>query len=263
MARFTIGAAELGPVSESSFEEFVAIAKGRSIVSAADWGSDRFELGLSGGAMLRVFWQPGDLEVNLLSTTNPGEVPPVVFALGNLPQRVRLSLIQRRLNGLRTLYAIFYLHQRDRMRELISFLAKDPNGDIEAQLLKDDETLQVESISYGSWLVTLWSQAKDGYKAIGAAASLVYERGREAFLRKQEAEARLLEAQADHKEALVAGERFKLQRRRVDYLLEVTERIDDPEMKRVVQKRLVDAAVDMVAGDRDETEVRRQLEGPP
>ena len=48
MTQFTIGPAETNDRVTSNFEEFVAIAKGRSIVSAADWGKGRFELGLSG-----------------------------------------------------------------------------------------------------------------------------------------------------------------------------------------------------------------------
>jgi len=155
MATFTIGAAELDEIEPSDFEQFVALAKGRSVVSAADWGSDRFELGLSGNAMIRISRLPAGLEINLISTTNPGEIPPLVFALGDLPQRVRLSLVERKLYGLRTLYAIYFLAQHDRMEELVSFLKDHPDGDLEATLLSDEETLQVESISYGSWLVTL------------------------------------------------------------------------------------------------------------
>jgi hypothetical protein len=75
MARFTIGAGELGEELQSDFADFVEIAKGRSIVSAADWGKDRFELGLSGDLMIRVFLAGDTIEVNLISTTNAGENP--------------------------------------------------------------------------------------------------------------------------------------------------------------------------------------------
>ena len=103
MAHVTIGAIELGQVRASSFAEFVEIAKGRSIISAADWGSDRFELGISGGLMIRVLRDGESIEINLISTTNPGEMPPIAIAFGSLPQRVPIHVIEDKLNGLRTL----------------------------------------------------------------------------------------------------------------------------------------------------------------
>jgi hypothetical protein len=130
MAHFTIGAIESGQIQASSFEEFVEIAKGRSIVSAAGWGSDRFELGISGGLMIRILRGGESIEVNLISTTNPGEMPPIAIALGNLSQRVPIHVIEDKLNGLRTLHAIYFLLQNDRATDLATFLAEHPDGDI-------------------------------------------------------------------------------------------------------------------------------------
>ena len=117
MAHVTIGAIELGQVRASSFAEFVEIAKGRSIISAADWGSDRFELGISGGLMIRVLRDGESIEINLISTTNPGEMPP--------------------------------------------------------------------------WVLTVWAKTKSAYKSLSSVASLVFERGKEAYLRKLEAQGRV------------------------------------------------------------------------
>ena len=44
MTMYSIGALELKERRESDFAEFVSIVKGRSIISAADWGNERIEL---------------------------------------------------------------------------------------------------------------------------------------------------------------------------------------------------------------------------
>lgn len=109
MTMYSIGAAEVNERRQSDFAEFLSIVKGRSIISAADWGNERIELGLSGGAMIRFFGSPINYsEVNLIQTTNPGELPPILISLGDMPQRVPLATVEKKLRGLRTLYAIFF-----------------------------------------------------------------------------------------------------------------------------------------------------------
>jgi hypothetical protein len=158
MAKYSIGAAEFQQQRQSSFDEFVALVKGRSIISAADWGEDRIELGLSGGAMIRFFTGREEPEVNLISTVNPNETPPLIVSLGNMPAQVSISVIERKLYGLRTLYAIYYLAYSNRLQELTSYLIRHPHGDIEKALLAPEETLHIESISYGSWVLAVWER---------------------------------------------------------------------------------------------------------
>jgi hypothetical protein len=55
MAEFSIGLFETGEAEYSDFKEFISIVSRRSIVSAADWGEGRFELGLSGNLMVWFF----------------------------------------------------------------------------------------------------------------------------------------------------------------------------------------------------------------
>lgn len=186
MARFTLGANEYGEELRSDFQEFVEVAKGRSIVSAADWGKDRFELGLSGDLMIPVFLSGDTIDVNLISTTNPGEIPPIAITLGNLSQRVPIHVVEDKLNGLRTLHAIFYLMQNERASDLAAYLTSEPEGDIERALLADEDRLYIESISYGSWLLTVWAKTKSAYKSLSSVAGLVFERGKDAYLRKLE-----------------------------------------------------------------------------
>ncbi len=183
MPRITIGAGELGETLQSDFADFVEMARGRSIVSGADWGKSRFELGLSGDLMIRVFSVGDSFEVNLISTTNEGEIPPVAVSLGDLPQRVPIHIIEDKLNGLRTLHAILYVMQNDRSDDLASFLTREPEGDIERALIADEDRLYIESISYGSWLLTVWAKTKSAYRSLSSVAELVFVSGREAYLR--------------------------------------------------------------------------------
>ena len=131
------------------------------------------------------------MTINLLSTQNIDENPSLVIDLGDMKQRVPISVIEKKLKGLRTLYAIFYLIYDNRHKELQSYLIKHPYGDIEQALLNLDEQLFIESISYGSWVLTVWSKTKKAYKSITSVAGLVFDRGREAFLQKMEVDARL------------------------------------------------------------------------
>jgi len=176
MASFTVGAAEFNRQRPSNFQEFISIAKGRSIVSAADWGADRLELGLSGGVMIRLFTST-PTEVNVIATVNPGELPPLLVEFGDLPQRVPLSVIEDKLRGLRTLHAIYYLADSDRMADLAAYLSSTPVGDIERDLIPEEERLQIESLSYGSWILALWAKTTKAFKAVSSVAGLVFERG--------------------------------------------------------------------------------------
>jgi hypothetical protein len=252
MARYTIGDAALGQVFATNFGGFIEIVKGRSIVSALD-GDDRIELGLSGDLMIRVFDGGKELHVNLISTTNPDEIPPIALALGDLPQRVPMHVIEDKLNGLRTLYAIYFLTDNDRTNELTEFLRSNPDGDIERILLGDEDRLYIESISYGSWVVTIWSKTKSAYKSISSVAGMVFERSRESYLRKVEAEAAMLENQAQKEAIHAARENFELQKSQMDYLLDVSNKIDAPEIREVVKRRIMESVDKLVLGDPEAT----------
>lgn len=260
MADYSIGAYELGEVLVTDFQSVLSIIKGRSIVSAADWGNDRFELGLSGNLMLRFFRTEDGTSINLISTQNSDENPALVVDLGDMQQRVPISVIEKKLNGLRTLYAIFYLIYDDREKELQSYLIKHPQGDIEQALLSKDEQLFIESISYGSWVVTVWSKTKKAYKAITSVAGLAFERGREAFLSKMEADARLKNAQADKEETKTKREKFELQKDQMDYLLEASEKMDIPEVKEQIKNRIIQATKNFTLGDQSDNDSYKRLE---
>lgn len=260
MTQYSIGALEMNERRASDFEEFVSIVKGRSIVSAADWGNERIELGLSGGAMLRFFGSPLNYsEVNLIQTVNRDELPPILISLGDMPQRVPLATIEEKLRGLRTLYAIFFLYHTGRLNDLIRFLETNPNEDIEQHLLSEDDRLHIESISYGSWVLAVWAKTKASYKAISSVAGLVLDRGREAFLAKMEADARLAHAKARREEIAANKDEFQLKKSQLDYMLKISGQVESPQLRANLESIMIDATRNLTAGDPDDSGSYKQL----
>ena len=230
MAEFSLGAAETGDNVPSSFAEHINIVSGRSIVSGADWGHDRFELGLSGDGMIRVFWRPDGLHINYISTTNPGEIPPLMLQLVDGERRVPARLIEGRLRGLRSLYAVVHLLSTGRSEILEQALISAPNSDLE-ELLHPDEQLFVECLAPGSWYVTLWAKVRPAYQSVLQTVAFVYVRGREALLKKLEAEARLKELDVEAKE-------FELATKKIDYGLGLMDRLSSDPAKAALRQRV-------------------------
>lgn len=238
MTRFSIGAAELGQVADSDFGEFISIVSGRSVVSGADWGEDRLEFGLSGDGMIRVFWTPQGLHANFISTTNHDEVPPLMLRLSEDDRRVPARVLELKLRALRNLYALVHLLSTERSELVESALLTGNSSDFEA-LLEPDEYLYVECLAPGSWYITLWSKAKESYRSVIVTVALVYERGRDAALRKLEAEARIKELEAEAKE-------FELMTRQLDYGLGLLDRIASPEAKAALTQQIERAVSDLL-----------------
>ena len=256
MNYFSIGTTELHQEVEASFQDFVNITKGRSIISAADWGENRFELGLSGNLMIRFFTEGNNNRINIINTTNQEEIQPIALSLGDMPQQISISVIEKKLKGLRTLYAILFLLQTGREKDLESYLIKHPHGDIEEHLLNENEKLKIESISYGSWLLTIWTKTKEAFLAIKSVAFLVYERGREAFLKKMEAEANIAKEKSYQEAIETARKEFELNRDRMEYVLELRERMNIPEIKQQLEKRIVESINSIILGDKNDKLLR-------
>jgi len=246
MTEYSLGAEEVGETQGSNFGEFISIVSGRSVVSDADWGKDRFELGLSGDGMIRVFWTPEGLHVNFISTTNKGEIPPLILQLVDEERRLPARVLEKRLFGLRQLYAIIRLADTDRLALLEENL--ESVRDLE-NLLEPEEQLYVECLAPGSWYLTVWSKLKDSYLSVVKTVALVYGRGREALLSKLEAEARLKELQAEEKE-------FDLFTKKVDYSMALSEKIDSENAKRVIEERVSMGLENFLLRDRDSEDVR-------
>lgn len=230
MVEFTLGAQELGETQQSNFAEFINIVTGRSVISGADWGNDRIEFGLSGDGMVRIFWTPDGLHANFISTTNKGDIPPLMLQIVDGEKRLPARILEKRLRALRTLYAIVHLSLTDRFNLVQDALSKDPFYDLEF-LLHYDELLYIECLAPGSWYVTLWSKVRASYHSILQTVSIVSERGREALLRKLEAEARLKELDVEEKE-------FENFTKKADYGLSLMDRLSSDSAKTALRNRV-------------------------
>lgn len=257
-----------GRVRSIEFEEFSEIVSGRSIVAIS--GSPPYSynntltLELSGGVKADVFFDERELIVHLspyTASTYANPASPLLISLGDMPRMVSLRDVQLKLDGLRTLHALYFLVYSGRARELENLLRRNPDTDIESALLSEEERLHVESISSGSWNLALWARKfKESVWALGSVVGLVYDRGRDAFLRKLEADAWLKEEQAKRQAIENEIEMVKLRSARVDYIHKVTKEIGDRETKRIVQKRLVQAAQELVTGDRFDSRAAKEME---
>ena len=110
--------------------------------------------------------------------------------------------------------------------------------------------------------MTLWAKTVSAYKSISSVAGLVFDRGREAYLRRLEAESRLLENQANREALHVAALEFDLKKSQMNYLLDVSEKFDAPEVKALLKARILNSVDDLVMGDPNESGARGRLEGP-
>jgi type I restriction enzyme, R subunit len=257
MARYTIGQGEEIGTRESSFEEFLTLATGRGVVSGADWGPKRFELGLSGEAMIRVSWTANGLQVSVVSTTNPGDVPPLMLRLAVDGQRMSLRAVEEKLRALRTLHAVAHLLATGRGTELSAALDKNDFADPDS-LLDDDDALFIETISPGSWVLTFWTKARESYRSLLNVVAMVCTRGRDAMLRKVEAEARIKELEVEEKE-------FKLATSRLDYGLALATKFPDGEARARLHQRVEESICALLGEAAEEGEVRsaaRRLLGP-
>jgi T5SS/PEP-CTERM-associated repeat protein len=257
MTKFFIGAEELGESEQVGFPAFIHLATGRSIVSGADWNnSGRVEFGLSGEGMLRIERMPTGLNIRIFSTMNENTIPPLVLELPEEARELSLREVERRLGALRTLHAIVHLLENDRVDTVEDALAE--GGDLDAYL-KDDEQLFLESLSPGSWVLTLLTKVRDSYKSLLRVVAMVYARGREAALRKMEAEARLVELDVEERE-------FKLLIERIDYGLDLGRKLRRMESREPLRK-LVEQQVRALLPGSTPSDVtaatRRLLETPP
>jgi hypothetical protein len=237
---------------QTDFQDFVNLTKGRSIISAADWGGNRIEIGLSGNVMLRFISKENDNHISIIKTTNKEEIPAIAMSLGDMPQYVSLGTIEKKLKGLRTLYAILYLLQTGREKELESYLIKHPRGDIEEKLLLEDEKIKIESISYGSWLLTIWTKTKEAFSVMKSIVFLVYQRGREAIIQKMEAEATIAKEKSLQESIETARKEFELKRERMEYAIELSNKMQIPEIREHLQKRIIESVNSLILEDKND-----------
>ena len=198
--------------------------------------------------MVRIFWSPDGLHTNFISTTNKGEIPPLMLQIIDGGKRVPARTLEKRLRALRTLYAIVHLSLTDRFNLVQDVLSKDPSYDLEL-LLDDDELLYVECLAPGSWYVTLWSKLRICYRSVLQTVAIVSERGREALLSKLESEARLKELEVEEKE-------FENFTKKVDYGMGLMDSLSTNSSKIALSERVEEALGDFLLMPPNSAEVK-------
>lgn len=256
---------EKAPPKIVSLDDFIRLAKGRSIVDVENWGDQRMDLVLSGDLRLSIVFTGVNpmSEARLVQLGPVDELPSFTLSLGDMPKRIPTSVLERKLRGLRTLYAITYLAESERTNELLSFLRAVPHGDVEASLLTLDESLHIESVSHGSWVVVAWTKSRAAFKALSQVVGIAYERGREAYLVKLEAQARLESAKARQQEIAAAKSAFELHKSQMDYLLRISAKAAAPEHQKLLRDAAIAAVRDLTLGDTQESKDNKLLLASP
>src|SRR5205823_1084981 len=115
----------------------------------------------------------------------------------------------------------------------------DERSDIEGALLHENEKLLVESVSYGSWVVAVWTKTKGAFHALSSVSGMIFERGRDAYLRKLEADASVREYEAQREAIGVAKAAFELNRDKVAHLLSLAYDAGGEELKQQIQTQIL------------------------
>ena len=198
-----------GEQADIDFAHFVEIAKGATIRSAAA-GDDYLEFGLAEQINIRVQTSEVDgVVVTLTSTLNKGDIPPIRLQIIEADEIASAALVESRIHALRQSYAIAYLLQNDETEALEQALARDPNVDLETTLIPEQERLFITAASAGSFWLTVVTKSAKAYKVAKHALALPYKEGREALLRRVEADTRLRELAVVEKQVDISLKRVK------------------------------------------------------
>ena len=274
MNKFLLGTP--GAQEQIESKDLSEMLSGRSILSISDFPNRNYlVLELSGDVNMSLSGDAEGIFIRIVPTTGPDKTSPLLVSLGDMPRRVSLNEMQRKLNGLRTLYAMYFLIYSDKASDLENLLRKNPDADIENALLTDDERLYVESISHGSWNLVVWGKNFEKILwVLGTIMALVSRRGREALMRNLEAEARLKEAKAKMLEA--KAEKLKAQAEKIaidnekeqlkhhmkpeDYVSKVINKFSYPETKKIAKQVITKAVGDLVSGDKHDYDAAKVIE---
>lgn len=218
--------------TELEFAEFIDIIKGATVRSCAT-SDDFVELGLAEQINVRFQVGPsGSLTVYLVSTLNEGEIPPIRLRIVDDDEPVTAGLVETRIRELRQSYAITYMVRSGRSGELKSEIIRNPKVDIEARFLPEEERLYIAAAAPGSFWLTVLTRSKKAYEAVKFSLALPYKEGRNALLRRVEAETELRELAADEKRLEIGLKRVK----GAITTLNDIEKIKDPDIRAAMKK---------------------------
>ena len=194
---------------ELDFAGFVEVVKGATIRSAAA-GDDFIKLGLAEQINLRFHVsESGSPTITMMSTLNETDIPPIRLQIIEADEVASAALVETRIRALRQSYAMAYLLQNDGAEALESALATDPNIDIELALIPEAERLFITAAAAGSFWLTIVTKSVKAYNVAKYALALPYKEGREALLRRVEADTRLRELAVEEKHVDLGLKRVK------------------------------------------------------
>ena len=224
-----------------SFEQFVNIAKGLSISSAAaasedGIGPDFLELGLSKAYNLRMQAQGDRLAVSLVSTLNKGEFAPVIVEIISHGETVTAELLEHRLHHLRQVYALVFLVENGQISEVAHLLRQQPLADLERDLIAEGDKLVILEATPGSLYLLLIAKSKKAHRALRYACAVPFSRGREALLGKVEAGTALAQLEV---EAKAQDLRLKEANGLID-LAKKLDTIENEDTREIIKNRLFD-----------------------
>jgi len=172
-----------GEQAELDFSDFVEVVQGAAIKSAA--ASEKYvEFGLSDAINMRIeVDSQSRLAVSLFSTLNDDDIPPIRLQILADREIASAALVEQRIRALRQSYAIAYLVENDRIKELTLSLTENPDVDLESVLLPETERLYILAAAPGSFWITVATKSLKAYKVAKHALALPYKEGRSALLR--------------------------------------------------------------------------------
>lgn len=135
-----------------------------------------------------------------------------------------------------------------------NYLRQHPYADIDTLL--GDESLEIESVSYGSWVAVVRTKAKRAWDAIAAVATIFVLRVRDAYLKKLEADAGLKEIEAKRGAVALQRDQFELSKARAEHVVDLVNRVGDAETQKILQNRLRQSIYELASGDEGEKEIR-------
>jgi hypothetical protein len=156
-----------------------------------------------------------------------------------------LSLVERRLDALRELYAITYFIDQGVQEASLKRLLDDVSFD---STIRVEDQLYVEGASSGSFWLGVVAKSKAAYETIKSGLLLLIPEGRSALLRRIRAETESRELDVKSKELKVEKEEVDLKKHQINLVTQQTNamitlsnkinKIKDPELRQAVRKRV-------------------------
>jgi hypothetical protein len=169
--------------------------------------------GLSGGRSLEVNFETRQVSLHVYPREDGSYgLPLLIFS------EVEDRDAERQTQFLRALVALnqmAILLSDGHHAELREFLQMNPSGDM-GVLLSEDDRIELVSMGTGSRWSEAWAKTKKAAAALGATAFILSEKGRQWWIRRQEATTKILESEALKKESEAREQAAKAKSAEID-----------------------------------------------